>query len=159
MRFWRWRHLSNLGHRVCGLLSWVLGLLAYFLGSLSLFTCLPCYPRYLGITRRSCLEAHMVLDMEYESRLTWAWPLRAHLFFFSARLVLPAVPASITTGLGLHQKRALAPWGNWSEVSWYVSYLIIITFLCMHYISFISDNCLDLTLIHLTTVGVIDRVA
>ena len=24
-----------------------------------------CYPRYLGITRRSCLEAHMVLDMEY----------------------------------------------------------------------------------------------
>jgi transposase InsO family protein len=29
-----------------------------------------CYPRYLGITRRSCLEAHMVLDMEYESRLT-----------------------------------------------------------------------------------------
>jgi hypothetical protein len=29
-----------------------------------------CYPRYLGITRRSCLEAHMILDMEYESRLT-----------------------------------------------------------------------------------------
>jgi len=24
-----------------------------------------CYPRYLGITRRSCLEAHMVLNMEY----------------------------------------------------------------------------------------------
>jgi hypothetical protein len=29
-----------------------------------------CYPRYLGITRRSCLEAHMIPDMEYESRLT-----------------------------------------------------------------------------------------
>jgi hypothetical protein len=29
------------------------------------------------------------------------------IFFFSARLVLPAVPASITTGLGLHQKRLL----------------------------------------------------
>jgi hypothetical protein len=30
-----------------------------------------CYPRYLGITRRSCLEAHMVLDMEYrEQELT-----------------------------------------------------------------------------------------
>jgi hypothetical protein len=30
-----------------------------------------CYPRYLGITRRSCLEAHMVLDMEYrEQRAT-----------------------------------------------------------------------------------------
>jgi hypothetical protein len=28
----------------------------------------PCYPRYLGITRRSCLEAHMVLDMEYRER-------------------------------------------------------------------------------------------
>jgi hypothetical protein len=27
-----------------------------------------CYPRYLGITRRSCLEAHMVLDMEYRER-------------------------------------------------------------------------------------------
>jgi hypothetical protein len=30
-----------------------------------LFLCQACYPRYLGITRRSCLEAHMVLDMEY----------------------------------------------------------------------------------------------
>ena len=29
------------------------------------------------------------------------------IFFFSARLVLPAVPASITTGLGLHQKGLL----------------------------------------------------
>jgi hypothetical protein len=28
----------------------------------------PCYPRYLGITRRSCLEAHMVLDMEYREQ-------------------------------------------------------------------------------------------
>jgi hypothetical protein len=28
----------------------------------------PCYPQYLGITRRSCLEAHMVLDMEYRER-------------------------------------------------------------------------------------------
>jgi hypothetical protein len=27
-----------------------------------------CYPRYLGITRRSCLEAHMVLDMEYREQ-------------------------------------------------------------------------------------------
>jgi len=27
-----------------------------------------CYPRYLGITRRSCLEAHMVLDMDYRER-------------------------------------------------------------------------------------------
>jgi hypothetical protein len=28
----------------------------------------PCYPQYLGITRRSCLEAHMVLDMEYREQ-------------------------------------------------------------------------------------------
>ena len=27
-----------------------------------------CYPRYLGITRRSCLEAHMVLDMKYREQ-------------------------------------------------------------------------------------------
>jgi hypothetical protein len=27
-----------------------------------------CYPRYLGITRRSCLEVHMVLDMEYREQ-------------------------------------------------------------------------------------------
>jgi len=27
-----------------------------------------CYPRYLGITRRSCLEAHMVLEMEYREQ-------------------------------------------------------------------------------------------
>ena len=66
-----------------------------------------CYPRYLGITRRSCLEAHMVLDMEYrEQRSTWAWPWRSHLSS-STRLVLTAVPASITTGLGLHQRGLL----------------------------------------------------
>jgi hypothetical protein len=29
---------------------------------------MKCYPRYLGITRRSCLEAHMVLDMEYREQ-------------------------------------------------------------------------------------------
>ena len=27
-----------------------------------------CYPRYLGITRRSCLEALMVLEMEYREQ-------------------------------------------------------------------------------------------
>jgi hypothetical protein len=27
-----------------------------------------CYPRYLGITRKSCLEARMVLDMEYREQ-------------------------------------------------------------------------------------------
>jgi hypothetical protein len=32
------------------------------------YVCRGCYPRYLGITRRSCLEAHMVLDMEYREQ-------------------------------------------------------------------------------------------
>jgi hypothetical protein len=66
-----------------------------------------CYPRYLGITRRSCLEAHMVLDMEYREQERLEHGPGGPIFFFSARLVLPAVPASITTGLGLHQKRLL----------------------------------------------------
>jgi uncharacterized membrane protein YfcA len=77
-------------------------------------------------------------------------------FFFSVSFVLSAVPASITTGLNLHQRGLLLHEVNWSEVSWYVSYLIVITFLCMHLVPFISDDCLDLTLILLTIVGVID---
>jgi hypothetical protein len=68
---------------------------------------LTCYPRYLGITRRSCLEAHMVLDMEYREQELPEHGPGGPFFFFSARFVLPAVPASITTGLGLHQRRLL----------------------------------------------------
>jgi hypothetical protein len=66
-----------------------------------------CYPRYLGITRRSCLEAHMVLDMEYREQERPEHGPGGPFFFFSARFVLPAVPASITTGLGLYQKGLL----------------------------------------------------
>jgi hypothetical protein len=66
-----------------------------------------CYPRYLGITRRSCLEAHMVLDMEYREQERPEHGPGGPIFFFSASLVLSAVPASITAGLGLHQKRLL----------------------------------------------------
>jgi hypothetical protein len=66
-----------------------------------------CYPRYLRITRRSCLEAHMVLDMEYREQELPEHGPGGPFFFFSARFVLPAVPASITTGLGLHQRRLL----------------------------------------------------
>jgi hypothetical protein len=68
---------------------------------------MDCYPRYLGITRRSCLEAHMVLDMEYREQELPEHGPGGPFFFFSARFVLPAVPASITTGLGLHQRRLL----------------------------------------------------
>jgi hypothetical protein len=70
-------------------------------------TCLGCYPRYLGITRRSCLEAHMVLDMEYREQERPEHGPGGPIFFFSASFVLPAVPASITTGLGLCQKGLL----------------------------------------------------
>jgi hypothetical protein len=70
-------------------------------------THLLCYPRYLGITRRSCLEAHMVLDMEYREQERPEHGPGGPIFFFSASFVLSAVPASITTGLGLHQKRLL----------------------------------------------------
>ena len=115
-----------------------------------------CYPRYLGITRRSCLEAHMVLDMEYREQERLEHGPGGPIFLLLSQLC----PVSSTSfhhyRLGLASKRTLAPWGNWSEVSWYVSYLIIITFLYMHQVPFISDHCLDLTLIHLTIVGVTD---
>jgi hypothetical protein len=74
---------------------------------LPLWPSAPCYPRYLGITRRSCLEAHMVLDMEYREQERPEHGPGGPIFFFSASFVLSAVPASITTGLGLHQKRFL----------------------------------------------------
>ena len=66
-----------------------------------------CYPRYLGINRRSCLEVHMVLDMKYREQELPEYGPGGPFFFFSARFVLPAVPASITNGLGLHQRRLL----------------------------------------------------
>jgi hypothetical protein len=60
-----------------------------------------------GITRRSCLEAHMVLDMEYREQERPEHGPGGPIFFFSVSLVLSAVPASITTGLGLHLRRLL----------------------------------------------------
>ena len=44
------------------------------------------------------------------------------------------------------------------QVSWCVSLLIIETFKYMHLIPFISNNCLDITLAHLTMLGEIDWV-
>jgi hypothetical protein len=65
---------------VIPVLSFLLGIVRWmsWVGCIQLFKTLVllssrglCYPRYLGITRRSCLEAHMVLDMEYrEQELT-----------------------------------------------------------------------------------------
>jgi len=42
--------------------------MTHIIGGMPTFNPRSCYPRYLGITRRSCLEAHMVLDMEYREQ-------------------------------------------------------------------------------------------
>ena len=49
----------------------------------------------------------MVLDMEYREQERPEHGPGGAIFFFSASFVLPAVLASITTGLGLHQRRFL----------------------------------------------------
>jgi hypothetical protein len=49
----------------------------------------------------------MVLDMEYREQERPEHGPGGPIFFFSASFVLPAVPASITTGLGLYQKGLL----------------------------------------------------
>jgi hypothetical protein len=46
----------------------------------------------------------MVLDMEYREQERPEHGPGGPIFFFSASFVLSAVPASITTGLGLHQR-------------------------------------------------------
>jgi hypothetical protein len=49
----------------------------------------------------------MVLDMEYREQELPEHGPGGPFFSFSARFVLPAVPASITTGLGLYQRGLL----------------------------------------------------
>jgi hypothetical protein len=49
----------------------------------------------------------MVLDMEYREQERPEHGPGGPIFFFSASFVLSAVPASITTGLGLHLRRLL----------------------------------------------------
>ena len=89
-------------------------------------------PDYLGITRRSCLEAHMVLDMEYREQ-EWLEHGPGGPIFLLLRQLCPVSSTSFHHHRpGFASERTLAPWGNWSQVSWYVSYLIIITFLYMH---------------------------
>ena len=91
-----------------------------------------CYPWYLGITRRSCLKAHMVLDMEYREQ-EWLEHGPGGPMFLLLSQTCPVSSSSFHHHWpGLASERTLAPWGNWSKVSWYVSYLIVITFLYMH---------------------------
>ena len=49
----------------------------------------------------------MVLDMEYQEWIDLSMALEGPSFFFSASFVLSAVATSITTDLGLCQKRLL----------------------------------------------------
>jgi hypothetical protein len=49
----------------------------------------------------------MVLDMEYREQIDLSMALEGPSFFFLASFVLLAVPTSITTGLGLHQRGLL----------------------------------------------------
>ena len=78
-------------------------------------------------------------------------------FLSSNIFVLSAAVASIMIGLVLCQRRFLLheviSLGTMACVT-----LIIKTIDCMHLIPFLSNNCLDLTLAHLTMFGGIDRV-
>ena len=122
----------------------------------------PSWSQMLSPISRDNLEimsrGPQVLDMEYREQ-DWpehgpGWPI-----FLLLRQICPVSNSSFHHHqLGLASERTLAPWGNWSKISWYVSCLIIITFLYMHQVPCISNNCLDLTRIHLTIVGVIDGV-
>ena len=99
-----------------------------------------------------------VLDMEYREQ---DWPERGPggPVFLLLRQICPVSSNNFHHHLlGLASEKTLAPWGNWSKVSWYVSCLVVITFLYMHQVPYISDNCLDLTLVHLTIVGGINRM-
>ena len=79
--------------------------------------------------------------------------------FFSSlvRFVLSAAAASITIGLVLYRKRLLLHEVIGPGIMVCVT-LIIKPFEYVHWIHFISNNCLDLTLANLTMIGEIDRV-
>ena len=68
-----------------------------------------CYPRYLGITRRSCLEAHIVLDMEYREQGQLEHGPGGPIFFFSTSFVLSSSTSFHHYRLGLALERTLAP--------------------------------------------------
>jgi hypothetical protein len=78
-------------------------------------------------------------------------------FLSSNIFILSAATTSITIGLVLCQRRFLLHEVISPGIMVCVT-LIIKTIECMHLIPFISNNCLDLTLAHLTMFGGIDRV-
>jgi hypothetical protein len=100
-----------------------------------------CYPPLLGITRRSCLEAHR---SSTKSQIDLSMALEGPSFLPFNASTLSAAAASITLGLVLYQR-----WFLLNEVMVCVT-LILKTFEYVHLIPFVSNNCLDLILIHLT---------
>ena len=65
-----------------------------------------CYHRFLGITRRSCLEAHRSQTWSTEIRIDLSMALEGPSFSSSISFILSAA-ASITIGLVLYRKRFL----------------------------------------------------
>ena len=78
-------------------------------------------------------------------------------FLSSSIHIMLATTTSTTIGLVLCQRGFLLHEVISSGIMVCVT-LIIKTIECMHMIPFISNNCLDLTLAHLTMFGGIDRV-
>jgi hypothetical protein len=68
-----------------------------------------CYPRYLGITRRSCLEAHMVLDMEYREQERPEQGPGGPIFLLLSQTRLVSSTSFHHYWLGLASERTLAP--------------------------------------------------
>jgi hypothetical protein len=66
-----------------------------------------CYPRFLGITRRSCIEAHRSWTWSIESRIDLSMALEGPSFFSFIRFIFSKVVASITFVLDLYQRRLL----------------------------------------------------
>jgi hypothetical protein len=125
-------------------------------GSLDIFSLLylggACYPQLSGITRRSCLEAHRSQTWSTESRIDFSMALEGPPFLSSSIFIMSAAAASTTISLVLCQRGFLLHEVISSGIMVCVT-LIIKTIECMHLIPFISNNCLDLTLSHLTMFG------
>jgi hypothetical protein len=68
-----------------------------------------CYPRYLGITRRSCLEAHMVLDMEYREQERLEHGSGGPIFLLLGQLCPVSSTSLHNYRPGLASERTLAP--------------------------------------------------
>jgi hypothetical protein len=85
--------------------------------------------------------------------------LKGPFFFFFIRIVLSAAAKSITFVLDLYQRRILLHEVIGPGIMVCVIFDHFNLQIYMHQIPFISDDCLDLTLTHLTMVGGIDGIS